>query len=220
MMSASHALYVTVRGQGGHGSAPHRGRDPIAAMAEMITSLQTMVTRRFDMFDPVVLTVGMVEGGTRRNIIPDTASFEATVRRFSEANAELLRTAIRGHPARGRARPTASRSRSSSRASTRSPSTRRRGRLRRPAWCARCSARSRYEDLPVPDRRLGGLLPRAGGGARRVRRSSARRCPAATRRRRRSNHSPRADFDPAVLPDAAAIYAALAVRRLESLRRT
>src|SRR5689334_21297431 len=94
MMSASHALRVTVRGRGTHGSAPHRGRDPITAMASMITALQTMVTRRFDMFDPVVLTVGMVSGGTRRNIIPDTASFEATVRRFSEENEALLAEAI------------------------------------------------------------------------------------------------------------------------------
>ena len=94
LMAASHGLFVTVRGQGGHGSTPHRGRDPIAAMAEMITALQTMVTRRFDVFDPVVITVGVVEGGTRRNIIPDTARFEATVRRFSEASAGRLREGI------------------------------------------------------------------------------------------------------------------------------
>ena len=94
MMSASHHLSVVVRGQGGHGSAPHRAKDPIAATAEMITSLQTMVTRRFDIFDPVVITVGVIEGGTRRNIIPDTARFEATVRRFSEASAARLREGI------------------------------------------------------------------------------------------------------------------------------
>jgi hippurate hydrolase len=49
----------------------------------MVTALQTMVTRRFDVFDPVVLTVGVFHAGTKRNIIPDDAYFEATVRTFS-----------------------------------------------------------------------------------------------------------------------------------------
>ncbi|MFP5068159.1 M20 family metallopeptidase [Pseudonocardia nantongensis] len=94
-LSASHALDVTVHGAGGHGSNPHTARDPIAAAAEMITSLQTMVTRRFDMFDPVVLTVGVVHAGTRRNVIPDTARFEATVRSFSDTHATLLPAFVR-----------------------------------------------------------------------------------------------------------------------------
>jgi amidohydrolase len=90
MMSSSSRLRVTVQGSGSHGSTPHLGRDPISALAAMITSLQTMVTRRFDIFDPVVLTVGMIQGGTRPNIIPDTAGFEATVRTFSHRNGELI----------------------------------------------------------------------------------------------------------------------------------
>jgi amidohydrolase len=94
ILSASHGLHVTVRGAGGHGSAPHLARDPISAAADMVTSLQTMITRTFDVFDPVVLTVGVIAGGTRRNVIPDTAMFEATVRRFSEVNAERLRESI------------------------------------------------------------------------------------------------------------------------------
>ncbi|MGI5125281.1 M20 metallopeptidase family protein [Pseudonocardia sp. CA-107938] len=94
ILAASHGLQVTVHGSGGHGSAPHLARDPITAAADMVTSLQTMITRTFDVFDPVVLSVGVINGGTRRNIIPDTASFEATVRRFSEVNADRLRTVI------------------------------------------------------------------------------------------------------------------------------
>ena len=90
VLSASHKLRVTVHGVGGHGSAPHRARDPISAAAEMITTLQTMVTRRFDMFDPVVISVGMVQGGSRANVIPETAFFVATVRSYSESNAALL----------------------------------------------------------------------------------------------------------------------------------
>ncbi len=83
LMAASDGLFVTVRGAGGHGSAPHLGRDPVTAAAEMVTSLQTMVTRRFDAFDPVIITVGEFHAGTKRNIIPDTATFSATIRSFS-----------------------------------------------------------------------------------------------------------------------------------------
>src|SRR4051794_8021495 len=90
LMSSSSRLLVTVRGRGGHGSTPHGGRDPISAAAEMIGSLQSMVTRRFDVFDPVVLTVGSIHGGTRSNIIPDTVDFQATIRTFSAATAEAV----------------------------------------------------------------------------------------------------------------------------------
>ena len=91
LMAASDALHVTVRGAGGHGSSPHRTRDPISALAEIVSGLHAMVTRRFDVFDPVVLTVGRIEGGTKRNIIPDTASCEATVRSFSATARDRIR---------------------------------------------------------------------------------------------------------------------------------
>ena len=84
LMAASSGLYVTVRGAGGHGSRPHAAVDPIVVAAEIVTALQTLVTRRFDLFDPVVITVGTFHAGTRRNIIPETATFEATVRTLSE----------------------------------------------------------------------------------------------------------------------------------------
>jgi len=94
MMSASAHLAVTVRGVGADGAAPYSGRDPIAAMAEMIGALQIMITRRFDVFDPVVLTVGTVRGGSKHNIIPDDAAFEATIRTFSPKNAALAEEAV------------------------------------------------------------------------------------------------------------------------------
>jgi amidohydrolase len=90
MMASSGRLRVTVHGRGGHGSTPHLGRDPISGLAAMITSLQTMVTRRFDIFDPVVVTIGTIQGGTASTIIPDTASFEATVRTFSHRNGDRI----------------------------------------------------------------------------------------------------------------------------------
>jgi hippurate hydrolase len=90
LMSASSRLVVTVHGRGAHGSAPHLGRDPITAAAEMVTSLQAMVTRRFDVFDPVVLTVGTIHGGTKSNVIPDTVEFQATIRTFSAENGDAI----------------------------------------------------------------------------------------------------------------------------------
>jgi amidohydrolase len=215
MMSASHHLAVVVRGQGGHGSSPHRARDPIAAVAEMITSLQTMVTRRFDIFDPVVLTVGIIEGGTRRNIIPDTARFEATVRRFSEASAVKLRESIQD-TVRGVAQAhgvdvdiaymdeypltvnTATEVDFSA------------------SVIREVLGEERFEEMDVPIAgsedfsRVIDAVPGAFIGIGAV-------LPGLDHETAATNHSPRADFDPAVLPDAAAVYAELAVRKLEAL---
>jgi hippurate hydrolase len=83
MLAGADVLTVTVRGRGGHGSAPHRAADPIPAACEMVTTLQTFVTRHFDVFDPVVITVGSFHAGTTDNVIPDDATFQATIRTFS-----------------------------------------------------------------------------------------------------------------------------------------
>jgi hippurate hydrolase len=95
LMAASDGLFVTVRGAGGHGSAPHGARDPVPAACEMVLALQTAMTRRIDPFTPAVLTVGTIHGGTRRNIIPDSVSFEATVRTFDPAVQAVIAQAAR-----------------------------------------------------------------------------------------------------------------------------
>ena len=86
MMASSDELHVTVVGMGGHGSQPHTAKDPIPVAAEMVSALQLMITRSFDAFDPVVITVGQFHAGTKANIIPDTAEFQATIRTFSAEN--------------------------------------------------------------------------------------------------------------------------------------
>jgi len=83
LMAAADTLEVTVRGRGGHASQPHHAADPIPAACEIVTALQTLVTRKFDIFDPVVITVGSFHAGTADNVIPDEARFLATVRSFS-----------------------------------------------------------------------------------------------------------------------------------------
>lgn len=95
-MAAVDDLHVRFTGSGGHGSQPHQAKDPIPALCEAVTALQTMVTRAFDVFDPVVLTVGRISGGTRENIIPKDAVFDATVRSFSaEARASIKEKSVR-----------------------------------------------------------------------------------------------------------------------------
>src|SRR3954452_13017917 len=215
MMSASHHLSVVVRGQGGHGSSPHRAKDPIAATAEMITTLQTMVTRRFDIFDPVVLTVGIIEGGTRRNIIPDSARFEATVRRFSEASAARLREGIqetvRGVAvAHGVDVDIAYMDEYPLTVNTAAEVDFSADVIRE------VLGEERFAEMEVPIAgsedfsRVIDAVPGAFIGIGAV-------LPGLDHETAATNHSPRADFDPAVLPDAAAVYAELAVRKLEAL---
>jgi amidohydrolase len=91
MMAAAEVLDVTVHGHGGHGSQPHHAADPIPAACEIVLALQTLVTRKFDIFDPVVITVGSFHAGTTDNVIPDDAHFLATVRSFSREARDRMR---------------------------------------------------------------------------------------------------------------------------------
>jgi amidohydrolase len=99
MLAAADQITVTVHGRGGHASQPHLAADPIPAACEMVLALQTMVTRKFDVFDPVVITVGSLHAGTIDNVIPDQARFLATARSYSAksrtALAELVPELVR-----------------------------------------------------------------------------------------------------------------------------
>jgi amidohydrolase len=90
MLAAADQITVTVHGRGGHASVPHEAADPIPVACEMVTALQTLVTRKFDVFDPVVITVGSFHAGTTDNVIPDEATFLATARSFSEESRSAL----------------------------------------------------------------------------------------------------------------------------------
>jgi hippurate hydrolase len=91
MMAAADQWRLVVRGRGGHASMPHTAADPIPVAAEIILALQSMVTRRVDVFDPAVLTVAHVVAGSKDNIIPDTAFLEGTIRTLSPARrADIL----------------------------------------------------------------------------------------------------------------------------------
>lgn len=79
-MAATDSLDLIIRGVGGHGAAPHHTKDPVVLAAETVLALQTIASRERSPLDPVVVTVGRIEGGTKRNIIPDEVKLYLTVR--------------------------------------------------------------------------------------------------------------------------------------------
>jgi hippurate hydrolase len=94
-MAATDTIRITVRGRGGHASAPHRAADPIPVAAEIILALQVLVTRTVDAFDPAVITIANVASGTTTNVIPETAFMQGTMRTVSEGTREALRGRVR-----------------------------------------------------------------------------------------------------------------------------
>jgi len=93
--AGSNQLHVTVRGRGGHGSQPHQTLDPVPAAAEMVLALQSFVTRRFDAFDPVVLSVTRLSTGEGAvNVIPESVELAATVRHMSASSLAILQEGL------------------------------------------------------------------------------------------------------------------------------
>jgi amidohydrolase len=91
MMAAADQWKLVVRGRGGHASEPHTAADPIPVAAEIVLALQSMVTRRVDVFDPAVVTVAHIEAGSTSNVIPETAFLEGTIRTLSaERRADVV----------------------------------------------------------------------------------------------------------------------------------
>jgi len=83
-MAGSDTFRITVKGKGTHGARPWAGVDPIVIAAQIILALQTIESRQVDVTsEPSVLTVGMIQAGTRHNIIPDKAEMDGTLRTFN-----------------------------------------------------------------------------------------------------------------------------------------
>lgn len=211
LMAASDEVRVRVVGEGGHGSQPFRARDPIPVACEMVLALQTLVTRAFNVFDPVVITVGKFAAGTKDNIIPDDAVFEATIRTLSEETRAEVRTRIAelvGQVAAAHG-------------------------LRAeidflPGYAATINdpveyafAHQTITDLFGAQRYTHQRDPEMGSEdfsfvGQRVPSAyvNLSACPAPDYEKAPDNHSPRAAFDDSVVPDAAALLAELALRRL------
>jgi hippurate hydrolase len=95
LLASATSIVVTVRGIGGHGSRPQAGKDPIVLAAEFILVAQTIVSRQIDAQDPAVLTVGMIHGGTKNNIIPDEVTMGLTLRTYSMDVRDQIVSAIK-----------------------------------------------------------------------------------------------------------------------------
>ena len=96
LMAAAGGFKATFKGAGGHGSMPWLSKDPISPMIQSIATLQTAINKRLDVFDDVVVNVGWVKAGDdhTENVIPEVASFGATVRTFSESHSKLIREVV------------------------------------------------------------------------------------------------------------------------------
>jgi len=94
-MASTDAINITVHGRGTHAAYPHQGIDPIVAASQIVTLLQSVVTRVSDPSEPVVLTIGSFHAGTARNVIPDRAYLEGTLRTLSAKQRAEMKPAIR-----------------------------------------------------------------------------------------------------------------------------
>ena len=98
LLASADEVFVTVRGRGGHASMPHLANDPVPVACEVVQALQTWVTRRVDVFQPAVVTIGRIRAGTTTNVIPESARLDGTIRTVAprvraEAHAAVRRIA-------------------------------------------------------------------------------------------------------------------------------
>jgi amidohydrolase len=94
-MASSDSFYITVKGVGGHGGMPWSAKDPIVTAAQIVTGLQTIVSRQADLSQgAAVVTVGQIAGGNRTNIIPEEASLSGTIRTLNEPMRVQIHQAI------------------------------------------------------------------------------------------------------------------------------
>lgn len=94
ILTNADAVSIKIFGRGGHGARPDATVDPIVIAARTVLALQTIVSRETSPFDPAVITVGSIHGGTKNNIIPDEVDLQLTVRSFTEPVRQHLLSAI------------------------------------------------------------------------------------------------------------------------------
>lgn len=89
------SIDITVKGRGGHGSAPQTTIDPIVQAAHLVVDLQSIVSREISTLEPAVVTVGSIHGGTKHNIIGDSCHLQITVRSYTDKVRQHLLSAIK-----------------------------------------------------------------------------------------------------------------------------
>jgi hippurate hydrolase len=94
LMASADEFHITVTGRGGHASMPHDAADPVPVACQIVTSIQSMVTRTVPAFDPAVVTVSTIHGGTATNVIPEDVVLGGTVRAVSDRSRDLVLGAL------------------------------------------------------------------------------------------------------------------------------
>jgi amidohydrolase len=94
LLAATDGFIAKFVGAGCHGAFPHLGRDPIVTACEAVLNLQQFVSREIDPTEPAVVTVGIINGGTATNVIPDVATIQGTARTLSPEARTLVEEAI------------------------------------------------------------------------------------------------------------------------------
>jgi len=95
LLAAADMVRIAVKGRGGHASMPHDTRDPVPVACEIVGAIQTLVTRRFDAAEAVVVTITQLDAGSAHNIIPDLAVLTGTIRTLSPGNRRAAQEALR-----------------------------------------------------------------------------------------------------------------------------
>lgn len=96
LMAAADELYITVHGEGGHASAPHKASDPVLGAAHIVTAIQHLVSRVASPYEPAVVSISSIQGGNATNVIPGRVSMSGTMRSMNEELRTLLQTRLAG----------------------------------------------------------------------------------------------------------------------------
>src|SRR5699024_222742 len=91
IMGNSDRFKITVKGKGGHAAQPHTTVDPVIVTNQIITAIQSIVSRNVDPFDPAVITIGQINGGFAPNVIPDNVELKGSMRSLSDASRQLMK---------------------------------------------------------------------------------------------------------------------------------
>jgi hippurate hydrolase len=94
IMASADEFHITVTGEGGHASMPHDATDPVPVACQLVTAIQSMVTRTIPVFDPAVVTVSTIHGGTATNVIPESVVLGGTIRAVSDRSRDLVLAAL------------------------------------------------------------------------------------------------------------------------------
>ncbi len=94
LLASADMFEISVEGRGGHASMPHDTIDPVPVACEIVLALQSMVTRRFDAAEAVVVTVTQLDAGTAHNVIPDRAVLKGTVRTLTPEKRQAVQEGL------------------------------------------------------------------------------------------------------------------------------